>query len=511
MYQLVLTAMNGIIFFNPRSGKYNRRVPLSILQVAASIQNKYPFVIVDGNFEKDPWIKIESYIRSGEFKYFASTVMPGPQLKQAIPVTKKIKIHFPDIINIWGGYFASNHSRTSILSGYVNYIIHGPGDYAFPKLLDALSNNSALDNIENLVFMKNGIIVSTPKAEIPDQDSLPPLPYEILNSFYPINNYIGKTFLGTRTFAYHSSMGCPFTCAFCGIVPIFNARWKARSAVNIYNDLLHLKEKYGINAVEFFDNNFFVSEKRVAEFSGLMRNENINWWGESRIDTMNKFSNKTLSLMAEAGCKMIFFGAESGNDDLLNKMNKGGTQTGRLIESFTVRMKDFGIIPEYSFILGFPGNSPEQVMNQIRFDIDFIKKIKEINPAAEIIIYIFSPVPTESSELLSQSQNLGFRFPQTLEEWLEPEWEKFDTHNNPLTPWLTKEMVDTIHNFETVLNGYFPTVSDYKLIPLQRRMIKSLSSFRYKNNLYSHPYEIKALQKFWLKYRRPEVEGFYME
>jgi anaerobic magnesium-protoporphyrin IX monomethyl ester cyclase len=502
---------NGIIFFNPRSGKYNRRVPLSILQVASSIHNKYDYVIVDGNFEKDPWIKIENYIKSGNFTYFACTVMPGPQLKQAIPITKKIKSEYPHIINIWGGYFASNHNRTSISSGYVDYIINGPGDHAFPRLLEALINNTPLNEIENLVFINGGDIISTRKSEIPDQDSIPPLPYETLGKFYPIRNYIGKTFLGTKTFAYHSSMGCPFTCAFCGIVPIFNARWKAKSAMNIYSDIRKLKDNYGINAIEFFDNNFFVSEKRAADFSQLMSNENINWWGESRIDTMNKYNDKTLSLMADAGCKMIFFGAESGNDELLNKMDKGGTQSGQLIKSFAARMKNFGIIPEYSFILGFPAETPQKVMKQINDDIDFIKRIKEINPSTEIIIYIFSPVPTESSELMNQSHKLGFKFPKTLDDWLEPEWEKFDTHNNPLTPWLTAEMVDRIHNFETVLNGYYPTVSDYKLIPIQRRMIRSLSSIRYKNNLFSYPYEIKVLQKFWLKYRRPEVEGFYME
>ncbi len=503
--------MNGIIFFNPRSGKYNRRVPLSILQVAASIKDKYPFVMVDGNFESDPWIKIENYIRSGDFTYFACTVMPGPQLKQAIPITKKIKLLYPEIFNIWGGYFASNHSKTSITSGYMDYIIKGPGDYAFPKLLDALSNNTPLDEIENLVFIKNGEIITTHKSEIPEQDTLPSLPYESLNKYYLIKNYIGKTFLGTKTFAYHSSMGCPFTCAFCGIVPIFNARWKARSAETIYKDIRQLKEMYDINAIEFFDNNFFVSEKRVSDLSRLLIGEDINRWGESRIDTMNKYSDATLSLMRDAGCRMIFFGAESGNDELLDKMDKGGTQTSKLIKSFAARMKDFGIIPEYSFILGFPGETPQKVMKQIDEDIEFIKTIKDINPFTEIIIYVFSPVPTESSELLNQSRELGFKFPQSLDEWLDPEWEKFDTHNNPLTPWLTSEMVEKIHNFETVLNGYYPTVSDYKLLPMQRRLIKSLSSFRYKNNIYAYPYEIKVLQKFWLKYRRPEVEGFYME
>ena len=178
---------------------------------------------------------------TGEFKYFASTVMSGPQIKQAIPITRKIKIDYPEIIIIWGGYFASNQKVCSINSGYIDYIVNGPGDNAFPKLIDAIEADLPTEDIENLVYKMSDRIVITKKSEIPDQDLLKPLPYEVLNQFYPIKNYIGKTYLGSRTFAYHSSMGCPFTCAFCGIVPIFNARWKAKSAKNIYSDVKSLK------------------------------------------------------------------------------------------------------------------------------------------------------------------------------------------------------------------------------------------------------------------------------
>jgi anaerobic magnesium-protoporphyrin IX monomethyl ester cyclase len=502
---------NKILFYNPRSGRYNHRVPISILQIAASIHDKYDYVIVDGNLEKDPQIKIEDYFRTGEYKYFACTVMPGPQLYQAIPITKKIKLKYPDIIIIWGGYFASNHYKASINSGYVDYIVYGPGDFTFPKLIDSLEQNKPLFEIENLVYINGNEIIKTHKGEIPDQNSLPPLPYESLNKYYPIRNYYGKTYLGSRTFGYHSSMGCPFTCAFCGIVPIFNARWKAKSAEVVYKDLKVLKEKYGINGVEFFDNNFFVSEKRVAEFSKLILHEGFHWWGESRIDTMNKYSDETLKLMHDAGCKMIFFGAESGNDELLAKIDKGGTQSGEVIKAFAARLKKFNITPEYSFILGLPAETHDKVIKQVDFDINFIKEIKKINPLTEIIIYVFSPVPTHDSELLNQSMELGFDYPQTLEDWLKPEWQNFDTHRNPRTPWLTKNIVDKIHNFETVLNGYAPTISDYKLTDFQRKVISKLSSLRYRNNIFALPYEIKVLQKFWLKYRRPEVEGFYME
>jgi radical SAM superfamily enzyme YgiQ (UPF0313 family) len=503
--------MNKVILFNPRSAKSKHRIPNSILQVGASIDGIYDYVFVDGNLEQDAWEKIEKYLSRGEFKYFGCTVMPGQQLKQAIPFTKKVRANFPEVINIWGGYFSANQYRSVLNSGCVDYIINGPGDKAFPLLIESLENNNDTHSINNLIFKKDDEIVFTGKDDLIDQDLLPLLPYKKLNDFYPIIDYLGRTFMGSRTAAYHSSVGCPFTCSFCAVVPIYEARWKGKSADNVYRDVKFLIDEYGADAVEFHDNNFFVSEKRTVEFSKLIKQENINWWGEGRIDTVNKYSDDSLKLMRDSGCRMIFFGAETGNDEVLKQMDKGGTQSGEQIKSFAERMKKFNIIPEYSFVLGLPAESSEKVFKQINEDIQFIRKIKEINPSTEIIIYIYSPVPTEGSELYNEVSKRGFKFPEKLEDWLNPEWENFDLRKNPLTPWLKPYMVNRIQNFETVLNAYHPTVSDFKLTTFQKKVMKILSSIRYNSKIYYLPYELKALQKYWLKYRQPEVEGFYTE
>lgn len=499
--------MHKILLFNPRSARYKPRIPNSILTIAAAIEGLYEYVIVDGNLETDPQEKILNYIKSGEFKYFGCTCMPGPQLKQAIPISKLIREIFPRITIVWGGYFPSNQPKTVLTSGYVDFIVNGPGDKCFPALIDALENNKPYELIGNLIYLYNGELVKTRKDELYDQDALQPLPYEKLNSFYPLRRYLGKTYLGTKTIAYHSSMGCPFKCSFCAVVPIYNARWIGKSAENIYKDIRHLKDTYGGNAIEFHDNNFFVSEKRTVAFSKLIMNDNMVWWGEGRIDTINKYSDESLALMRKSGCKMIFFGAETGNDAILKKMDKGGTQTGEQIRQFAARMKKFDIIPEYSFVLGTPADTPEEVMKQIDFDIAFIKEIKQINPKTEIIIYTYSPVPTEGSDMYNKVLATGFRFPEKLEDWISPAWENFDLRKNPLTPWLTPEMINKIKDFETVLNGFYPTVSDVRMSNLKRNLIRAVSFFRYKTNFYWKPYELKALQILW-KYRQPEIEGF---
>lgn len=89
--------MTKVLLFNPRSARYKPRIPNSILSIAAAIEGAFDYVIVDGNRETDPESKILDYLKSGEFKYFGSTCMPGPQLKQAIPISKRIRQQFPEI------------------------------------------------------------------------------------------------------------------------------------------------------------------------------------------------------------------------------------------------------------------------------------------------------------------------------------------------------------------------------------------------------------------------------
>lgn len=499
--------MNKVLLFNPRSAVGKHRIPNSIMNIAASVDGHYEWTIVDGNREEDPYQKIKNHLNTGNYKYIGFTVMPGPQTKQAIPFAKRIKEEFPHTVMIWGGYFPTNQYKVVLNSGYVDFVINGPGDHAFPALVNALEKNEPYDLIKNLIFRTGDSIIKTAKEDLIDQDVLPPLPYDKLNQIYSIDKYLGKTFLGQRTLAYHSSIGCPFTCSFCAVVPTYEARWKAKSAQHIYKDIKYIKENWGADAIEFHDNNFFVSEKRTIEFAKLIRPEKMNWWGMARIDTMDKFKDETLALIREAGCRIIFFGAESGNDAVLKQLDKGGTQTGEQIIRFAERMKNFDIIPEYSFVLGTPAPTPEQVMRQIEFDISFIKKVKGVNPKTEIVVYTYSPVPTEGSELYNEVLATGFEFPKILEDWINPQWEKFDLRKNPLTPWLTTEMIDTIRNFETVLNGYYPTVSDIRMSDTKRNIIKLVSGLRYRTNFYRFPYEIKLLHRIW-KYRQPEIQGF---
>ena len=330
---------------------------------------------------------------------------------------------------------------------------------------------------------------------------VPPLPYHRVD----MREYVGKTCLGTRTISYHSSFGCPFLCGFCAVAAIYKGRWTGKPASAVAEEVLWLRDQYGINAIEFIDNNFFVGEHRTAEIARRLQGSGIAWWGEARPDALMQFSDASWREMRDGGCKMIFFGAESSSDDVLAVMDKGGTQNAGTVLQLAERMKKFGIIPEFSFVLGTPS---DDVDAQIERDIRYIRKIKTINPQSEIVIYLYSPVFFEDAALLQRAFSFGFEFPKRLIDWLDPVWQQFDLRKNPKTPWLEPRHIERIMNFERVLNARFPTISDIKLKRWQTGVLKTLGAWRYKLGFYVAPWEIRFVANRLFRYRQPEIEGF---
>jgi len=167
-------------------------------------------------------------------------------------------------------------------------------------------------------------------------------------------------------------------------------------------------------------------------------------------------------------------------------------------------MKRYGIVPELSFVLG----NPPDPMADIDASIKFIRKLKQINPATELILYIYTPVPQENSELYEAAKKLGFKFPETLDEWADDTWGKFALRRDPGTPWFKESAHRRVRNFESVINAYYPTITDTRLQHSgMKTLLRALSGVRYQLGVYQWPYELKALQRV-IHYRRPETTGF---
>ncbi|MCI0705892.1 MAG: B12-binding domain-containing radical SAM protein [Ignavibacteriae bacterium] len=486
---------------NPTSAKWKHRFPLSLMYVGARLENKYPYEIVDQNIHKDALARLETMAARGDLKYLGITVMPGPQLFEAIPISKYLKNKFPNLNIIWGGYFATLHATTILQSGYVDFVVRGQGDQTFFELINYLEGNSKspLDSIHGLSFRKNGNVVKNPPRTPADPNEMPLLPYHKVEG----ERYVGKSCLGTRTAAQYTSFGCPFLCGFCAIASVYRARWLAKTPDTMIHDIGEIQKRYRVNAVEFFDENFFTSEKRTHEFAEKVIHRNITWWGEGRPDTVLDYSDETLQIMSRAGCKMIFFGAESASEEVLQQMNKGGTQTPDTVLKLAERLKRYNIIPEFSFVFGNPS---EEVDKDFDRNMRFIRHVKQINPNAEIVLYMYAPVVFEESELFHIARHYGFQFPQTLDEWLDPKWHDFDLRKTPVIPWLKPKHYERFKNFERVLNGYFPTVTDTRLTSTQRKILKLISSWRYKTQTLAFPLELRVLFRLF-RYRQPEIEG----
>jgi radical SAM superfamily enzyme YgiQ (UPF0313 family) len=282
-----------------------------------------------------------------------------------------------------------------------------------------------------------------------------------------------------------------------------NQRWLPESPERVENVMRMMANDFGADGMEFHDMDFFIREDRVAEISDRMAQFKLNWWGLGRVDTLSEYSDETWQKMKQSGCKMIFMGAESGSLETLKIMNKGGKSSPERTLYVAERMKHLGIVPEFSFVLG----NPPDPMADIDQTIQFIRKVKEINPATELILYIYTPVPHDRSELLKAAKDLGFRFPQTLEEWADPAWETFSLRRNPETPFFKDKARRKVREFESVVNAYYPTVTDMRVHGGMRKIMHGLSAWRYKLEWYHWPYELKALQRM-VHYRRPETTGF---
>lgn len=492
-----------IVFYNPVSNASGKMIlPMSLLAIGAVLEAKYDYTIVDGNVEQDVLQALRAEIQSGA-NVLAITVMPGPQLVRAVPHTRALKQEFPALTVVWGGYFPTQHAEVILKDHAVNYVVRGHGEMVFLQLLDAIAADQANDphlaQIQGLAFRNaEGKVVQNKLAPIPHPEQLPPWNYTRV----PIQQYIHPTFLGSRTLPHHSSYGCPFFCNFCAVVNMVNGRWLPQSAAQVAQIAEMYVRQWGVNAIEFYDNNFFTHEARTAEFAERILKLGIAWWGEARIDTLLKYSERTWQLMRDAGLKMVFMGAESGSMETLKRMDKGGTMSPDKTLAMAAKMHEYGIVPEFSFVLGNPPD-PE---NDVRTTIEFIRRVKRVNPRSEIIMYNYTPVPL-AGDLYDAAQAEGFRFPETLDEWVGDTWQKFSQRYSDMMPWLNPALRQRVRDFERVLNAYYPTSTDRRMTGVWRALLRGASAWRYQARFYAMPLELRVLQKL-VRYQRPETSGF---
>ena len=142
-----------IILFNPKATRpKNRRFPLSVLALGAMMEGREDYVIVDGNVEPDPAATILSLIKQAPVELLAVTVMPGPQMVAAIEPCKQIRLRYPKIPIVWGGYFPSVYADAALNAPYVDFAVRGQGEDTLLELLEVVRAQRALDSVRGLSF-----------------------------------------------------------------------------------------------------------------------------------------------------------------------------------------------------------------------------------------------------------------------------------------------------------------------------------------------------------------------
>lgn len=486
-----------IILLHPQSTKpKNRRFPLAPLSLAAVLEGRHEYTIVDGNADSQPGTTLDAIVRDRGARLLAVSVMPGPQMVAAIPLCREFRARHPEIPIVWGGYFPSLYPDAALNARYVDYIVRGQGEETLLELIDTLSHSGDLRSVRGLSFKDQfGLHVHNPDRPLRSPDDFPRLPYHRLS--HP-EKYIASTFLGKRTAVHQASIGCPYRCNFCGVVPVYGGRQKAEAPERTAAVLASLKAQFDIDAVQFYDNNFFLNESHTVDLAARLVPLGLRWWSEGRIDAVLRYSDDSLRLLRRAGAAMIFFGAESGSNAALQQMNKNMTaeQTLELAE----KIGRFDIVPEFSFVVGNPQCPEEDTRETIRF----IRKIKKLNPRAEIIVQHYIPTPHPDGMYGEIDERIDF--PSTPEEWATERWYNFTVRKDPRLAWLPPDIKRLIDNFELVINSRWPTMQDIYLPPWGRAMLQILSSWRYALGIYDAPLELAWAQRM-LALRRPRLES----
>ena len=497
------------------------RLPLSLLALGAVLEGRYDYEIIDGNVDPDAAGTVRRLLDQ-DTALVAITVMPGPQVGPAIEISKAAKAVSPHVPIAWGGYFPTLYSDSAINAPYVDFVIRGQGEETIVQLLEQLGGRSvahardygsavngaaAVADITGLTWKRSGETVHNPDRQFRSPDVFPPLPYERLGN---VEQYLRPSFMGSRTAVHQAATGCRYRCSFCGVHSMFNGYTELQGPERLSAALTTLRDRYGANAVQFVDHNFFDREDTSVAMLEVLADFQLPWWCYARADTLAGFSAKTWELIKRSRLKMTYIGAEAATDAALRRMKKGSKVEYTL--EVARRSREYGVIPEFSFVLG----GPEDPEGEIELTLEFIKRLKKIHPECEVILYFYSPTPqrdpawTHRDEtgphlpVLSTYGPGGPALPTTPEEWTQQRWIDYVCHQD--APWLSPKLRRRVKGFSRVLYCRFPTVQDYTTPTWGKRILSSMAKWRYMTGRYENPWELDVARRL-IPLREPQRES----
>ena len=312
----------------------------------------------------------------------------------ALNLAKEIKLNLSVPI-VFGGNHVSIYPREAISHDCIDIVVIGEGERTFFEIIQLLKNkkiNDAHDDfmrIKGIVFKNKGEIFATESREfISNLDELPFPAWDMLK----INRYYGCN-LPVPHMTMITARGCPYNCFFCSKVP-WGRTFRCHSAKRVVDEIEYLVKNIGIKAIDFFDDTFIVNQDRIREIAELIKERKIHF--EFGITTrVNNINKEILNELKTVGCKTIAFGVESGDPEILKKLDKRITV--EQIKKAFKWAKEVGLNTVGFFLVGNPTETACEIRNTIRL-------IKEID-ADYFVANILMPYP--GSRLYSDMLSSG--------------------------------------------------------------------------------------------------------
>lgn len=399
---------------------------VSLAQMAALLVPDYKVAIIDAIAERMTWDQFERKLRAYVPKYYLTQVtaptlqndMYGVFLAKALGAkTVAMGTH---VTPMWRETLEPFPALDFVLQGEPEMTLRElvdahegrePSDEIVRKLLtetgsvvptrSVAESGGDLSHIKGLAWRRaSGITLNPPRPFIPNLDDLP-IP---LHHLLPLQKYRAPMMKTAYTFIV-SSRGCSAGCTYC--IKHVSYQWtlRLRSPENIVKELWVLK-KLGIDYIHMYADLFTLSRQQVVDLCRLIIEQklDIKWTCNSRVDYVDE---EMLALMGKAGCWMIAWGIESGNEAILHHARKGADP--RKAQRALAWARKAGIKNWGYFIIGLPGETEQT----IRESIDFSKQL----PLDIALFHIAAPYP-----------GTPFFFEVVKNGWFRPgtRWEEVD-------------------------------------------------------------------------------------
>ena len=325
----------------------------------------------------------------------------APLISSALLSAKATKETVPDAPVILGGPHATFMDKEIIDSeAAIDVVVRGEGEETLLELADNVYDPNKLQRINGITFRSSNQTVRTPnRSYIQNLDDLPKPAYH----HFQLEKY---HLFGKRVLPIITSRGCPFQCSFCVASRMFGKQYRMRSSENVLDELEWLKSVHGAESFTFYDDTLTFDKQRLFRICDGFKNRKIDlpWDCQTRVDQV---SAEVLSKMKAAGCQQVFFGVESGCQEILDVVNKKTSIEQN--ENAIKLAKKAGLFVTISLMIGYPGETPSTVKKTL----DFVKRTKPDDA------YVCIATPYPGTELRSLVERNGWK--------ISPNWDQFNT------------------------------------------------------------------------------------